>query len=142
MQTIKLNNGNVVVKNGKVSCDCCTVCITKSFFISDLSFGKCQAIPYGETTVTRPEGISSAPIPVPVRIRGTVDDELLVDGQITQPGEFPFTEFGFTCNGAHSVTVDFTLINDSFTIAAGDNFGSNALYELTICFGGKPLAAP
>ena len=145
MPTIKLQNGKVVLKDGKVSCDCCTiseVCITKSFFISGLEFPQCQTIPYGETTVVRPTGIVSAPAPVPVRIRGFVDDDLLLNGEITQPGEFPFNLFGFVCNQPHEVTVDFTLINDSFTIAAGDNFGANAWYELTICFGGDPLDAP
>jgi hypothetical protein len=142
MPTVKTQGGKVVTKDGKVSCECCdtSICISANFFKSGLPLVRCAAVPYGTQTIVRPVGIAPAPTPVPVRVRGDADDEFLLNGVITQPNEFPFQNFG--CNGAHTVTVDFTLFDASFTIAAGDNHGENTGYNLTICFGGLPIPAP
>jgi hypothetical protein len=143
MPTVKTQDGKVVTKDGKVSCECCSsviICINENFGIINTPLNRCAATPYGLRTISRPSGIAPAPASVPVRVRGFVDDEFLLNGAITQPGQFPFSIY--PCNGAHPVTVDFTLSAATFTIAAGDNHGQQSSYSLQICFGGDPVSAP
>lgn len=134
MSPLYLYQGKLLHKNGKLATDekcCCEeCCIKENFSIEGIpgQVGDCQAVAYGEKTINRPpcagEGV------VLVEITGGVDDELLVDGIITQPNQFPFNG----CNGAHEVNYAFILNNNSFTIAAGDNHGGSARYSLRICF--------
>jgi hypothetical protein len=142
MPIVKTQGGKVITKDGKISCECCgppEVCITTAFQLEGIVGITCAATPYGTRTINRPLGVPPAPEPIPVRIRGVVDDELIVNGVITQPGQFPFTS---SCNGAHNVTVDFTMTAASFVIAAGDNYGVRVGYNLNICFGGEPFPPP
>lgn len=121
-------------------CCCGECCIEESFFITGISraAGACPATVYGQKTITRPA--CSGTGPVRVEFSGSVDDELIVNGVITEPGLYPFTA---GCNGAHSIGGAFDgsisiIINEAtFTIAAGDNHGANTGYSLKICF--KPV---
>lgn len=133
MQTIKLIGGSVVLKNGLPSCECCEPCCVNlqfsNFFIPG-DIGDCNAVPYGLQTVTLPQCAPKPPLNV--TITGSVDDELLINGEIIEPGQYPFRDTG--CNGAHSLNYTFTLSSNSFTVAAGDNHGTSVRYNLTICF--------
>jgi hypothetical protein len=120
-------------------CDCC--CINENFFLSGIvrADGTCPATVYGERVITRPS--CSGTGLVRVKITGTVDDELIVNGEIIEPGQYPFTP---GCNGAHTIGggsgvaggsgYSFVLNASSFTIAAGDNHGGSTSYNLKICF--------
>lgn len=110
-----------------------TICVREQFNAGSIPgvIGACQATPYGAKTIIRPVGVTRAPDPVAVKITGYVDDELLINGARTQEGQFPFMG---SCNGAHAVDVSFVSNEESFSIAAGDNHGGQAGYDLTICF--------
>jgi hypothetical protein len=108
-------------------CDCCIECIEESFFVTGLTSGNCQQIPYGTRTINLPPGFS---LPVEVTISGGADDDFLVNGQAV-PKNTPFGG----CNGAGPFPdYTFTLNSPSFTIAAGDNHGGNTSYDVKICF--------
>lgn len=70
-------------------------------------------------------------------VPGGVDDELLIDGVIIQPGMFPFG----ACNGAHAVDWSFAKTG-SFTLACADNHGGQSGYTLRICFSSLSAASP
>lgn len=106
---------------------CCGPCQQVQFAQNNIPNGNCQAVPYGEQTITVPDDCA---LPVCVRVTGGVDDELLIDGEVIQPGQFPFG----ACNGAHAVDYSFLLENRSFTVAAGDNHGGGTSYDLEFCF--------
>jgi hypothetical protein len=140
-------NGKLLVVDGKLAtnenCCCGDCCIDEEFSISGISgnVGDCQATEYGLRTINRPNCAGTGP--VTVTIYGEVDDELIVNGVITEPGLYPFVR----CNGAHLVGgpappgseyasggYSFVLNDQTFTIAAGDNHGGNTGYSLKICF--------
>ena len=98
------------------------------FSVSGLADSHCAAISYGERTVAVPADLA---LPVTVSIKGSVDDELLINSQIIQPGQFPYNG---SCNGAHGVTYSFQLNARTFLLACGDNFGGVARYSLDIDF--------
>jgi hypothetical protein len=107
--------------------DCDVNCIEESFFISGISSGGCQQVPYGTKTITVPSGIE---LPTQVTISGNADDDFLVNG-VAVPKDTPFG----ACNGAGPFPdYTFTLNEPTFTIAAGDNHGGNTSYEVVICF--------
>lgn len=129
---------------GNEPCCCGECCIDESFFISGISKapGPCPATVYGEKTITRPA--CSGTGPVRVTFYGSVDDELIINGEITEPEKYPFTP---GCNGAHLIggppppgsdkpSAGYSIVLDTttFTIAAGDNHGGNTSYNLKICF--------
>lgn len=103
----------------------------------------CNATPYGQVTINIPE---NAPSPAIINITGSVDDELIVDGQVIEAGQhlggpcfqgIPECEDVCNqCNGAHDVDYTFETSNSSFTVAVGDNHGYVAAYSLSISIGG------
>jgi hypothetical protein len=114
--------------------DDCPCSVTVEFGIPNAGGGSpvCGDNPiYGEATISRPECIAQEG-DVGVRVTGSVDDDLLINGEVIQEGKFPF---GNTCNGAHIVTHQFVLSEPTFTIAVRDNHGGGTGYGLTFCFG-------
>jgi len=115
----------------------CECCITETFSSGSINKapGNCPATIYGERVITRPTCSSTGP--VTVKITGIVDDDLVINGEIIEPGLYPF-DLSLPCNGAHTIGngagYSFTLNADSFTIAVADNFGFVASYNLKICF--------
>lgn len=99
----------------------------------------CHATPYGQVTVANP-----FPFSCDVRITGSVDDELLLDGEIIGDGDFLFAPWSggtSACNGAHEVDHSFVLpAFGSFSLACGDNHGYISSYGLTVCM--EAVAAP
>jgi hypothetical protein len=83
----------------------------------------------GEETINIPAEI---PLPVVVALFGSVNDDLVLDGQVIEPGKYPFQNF--PCNGAHELCYFFTANNRSFTLATRDNFGFGMGAEITIRF--------
>jgi hypothetical protein len=148
MSPLYTYESKLLVVNGKLAanenCCCGECCINENFFIEGIVGPFCQAVPYGQKTITRPACAGSGPILVTVY--GGVDDELLINGVVTEPGLYLDCRLG-PCNCAHLIggpaPIDseylsggysFTLNDPSFTIAAGDNYSGNTGYNLTICF--------
>lgn len=126
------------------SCECCdeppppppppTDCdceVTRSFALNTgPGIYLCEnASEYGHDTVSRPPCAPQSG-PVLVTVKGSVNDDLLIDGVVTQPNQFPFGP----CNGAHNVDYAFLLTAASFAISVRDNHGSGTSYDLTFCF--------
>lgn len=82
----------------------------------------------GEQTITIPGGIS---LPVVVVLQGSVNDDLLVNGQVID-GYHP-SGFG-SCNGSHAVNVCFTANSRTFTLATKDNYGYGMSADILIRF--------
>jgi RHS repeat-associated protein len=106
------------------------------FSVSGLADSRCAAVPYGQRTIAVPADLA---LPVTVSIKGSVDDELLINNQIIQPGQFPYKG---SCNGAHDVNYSFLLTSRTFELACGDNFGGTARYSLAIDFTPTPAPPP
>lgn len=82
----------------------------------------------GEQTITIPNQV---PVPVVVVLTGSVNDDLLVNGEVID-GVHP-SPFG-SCNGAHAVNVCFTANSRTFTLATKDNYGFGMDANITIKF--------
>jgi hypothetical protein len=116
----------------KICCNSCSECSNHTFSgFLPINIGGClgSSIFYGEKTVSIPSSISK---PVKVTITGSVDDEFILNGQVIDAGLYPFP--GTNCNTAHEVDYSFVTSDSSFTIACGDNHGTNVSYNLNICF--------
>lgn len=98
--------------------------------------GSCSNRVYGETTIYAP---TTCPLPVYVRITGSVDDELIINGQVIGAGQYPFPPY--TCNGAHEIEPPhiFLLTAPSFQLAVGDNHGWYVGGNLTVEFRATPF---
>ena len=93
-------------------------------------------------TVRVPSGFST---PCRIRITGTVDDDLLVNGSLIEAGLYPTGPWSFcdpqpNCNGGHTVggagSGKWVMeVGRTFTVAAQDNLFGGTSYNLTICFG-------
>jgi hypothetical protein len=91
--------------------------------------GYCNPQIAGEKIITIPNNIA---LPVYVNIKGFVDDDLVINGDVIEPGKYPY--WIFPCNGAHNVDYTFLCNERSFTVAAADNIGGWVGYNLDIKF--------
>ena len=118
------NNITFDIECNSCSSSCTTISYDEQNVPGDT--GHCEQIvlPGSTQTIIIPDGYNY------VTITGSVDDELLIDGVIIQPGEFPFQN---GCNGAHDVDHSFSKTG-SFTVSCADNHGGRSGYDLRICF--------
>lgn len=111
-------------------CDCVTV--TYSEDVGDpLGQTTCDAEVCHTETIQIPFGCGDGD--VTVTITGSVDDELLIDGVIIEPGAY-----GSPCNPAHSVNHTFITSAGSFTVGFADNYHVLCGGDITICFAPEP----
>lgn len=84
----------------------------------------------GEQAFTIPADI---PVPCYVSLQGAVNDDLVLDGEVIEPGQYPFGSN--PCNGSHSLCWIFLAQNRTFTLATKDNygFGMSADIEIRFC---------
>jgi len=82
----------------------------------------CETSIYGLSTISIPEGIT---LPATVRIVGSADDNLIVNGTPVNPQP---------CASAGAVDYSFVCDTDSFTLAVIDNYGVGVGYDLKIIF--------
>lgn len=89
--------------------------------------GNCTAIERFTQTISVPEGMT---LPVFVTMTGSVDDVLMIDGNVVDAGQTVGMNGCLVGGGNYS----FVLTNSSFTIGAGDTVGFCSGYDYTICF--------
>lgn len=97
--------------------------VSESFFVGNIPGpGSCGTAVYGLKTITIPDYIN---LPATVTITGSSDDDFVVNGNLVKGG----------CAGAGNFS-PYTFVSNSrtFTIAAVDNFGGNAGYNVNIVF--------
>lgn len=120
---------------------CCPPCECSAFYSEELEYkyeeatgdlGPFCSFTYikGEQTFTIP---SSIPLPVTVQLSGDVNDDLVLNGEVVRPNDFPFG--GYPCNGAHTMEYCFTAESRTFTLATKDNygFGMGANFKIRFC---------
>ncbi len=129
--SIATTNGSLIVKDGKLAenCGCCDYCVQKSFYVDlgitgprPLSACYNDNAQFGVTTVTVPAFVQA---PVTVRITGYADDDIAINGKT--PGNR-------TCRRDGAVDYTFCLEQNSFELAAVDNYGWIVSYDVKVCF--------
>jgi len=98
--------------------------INISFTILGIPNKGCRSSSYGRKIVNIP---SKVKLPTKVIITGGIDDELLIDGLRVE------SQIG-DCTPGHSVYYEFISKKRTFTVEAGDNYGTNSGYNLNISF--------
>lgn len=116
MSLLYLYNGKLLVRDGKLAsnqnCCCTNPCGSSTcgtIYCSDTLFDsvECNRAGVYVHTITIPNEYS---LPVPINIRGLVDDDLLINGQsitldlLYDPGPYPDTN-GEGCVGAHYIGI-------------------------------------
>lgn len=148
-------NGKLLRVDGRLAVSCCIcdddgprcvhVCCSSIGLFQGVN---CQRDGVYLHTVTIPSRYS---LPVPINIRGFVDDDLLLNAQsITKdlgldPGPYPNT-VGAACVGAHAIGsqpgpymdtknggITFPMSQQTFTVALRDTIGGGATMVVTIC---------
>jgi len=135
--TLATKNGAVILKAGKLAenCGCCVdpstpVCKQYTFSVDWGQFGGFRPLApcykddamFGAQTVSVPDSIS---LPASVTITGYADDDLAVNGKSVSLSQ---------CRQSGAVSASLCLNEQSFEIAAIDNFGWLANYDVNVCF--------
>lgn len=113
-------------------CNTCGDCVTYVTVTQSVSgSGSCDGLRDNLQTITVP---AECPSPVWVRISGSVDDDIAIDGDVVQDGEFQLPPAFTPCNVAHTVDYEFSTTASSFTIETVDNYAGVISADLLICF--------
>jgi len=124
--TIGTKNGSVILKSGSVAqnCGCCKECLSVSF---GPYFGPPDRFPrgvcYGAFFIGSQTVSFSGNYLRRITITGAADDDIAIDG----------VPVGQPCKLSGIVSHSFCLSANSFVVAAVDNYGWPATYNLTIC---------
>jgi len=151
MKALVAHNGGLLIKGGGLAaaddpCNCCNDCIPEfDSGMFDQNLERCQRINVIATVTnnfSRPALLSA---------NGGADDEIIIDGEIYEPGKYPFDwgSVGGGCgsqngdNGAHAWTFEKTLQpGESVTFGGKDNgFGGwvDGTWTLETCYSENPL---
>lgn len=145
-------NGQLLRVDGLLSTDCCCDdgprCVTICCSLDSGFIGNCQQPGIFEHTI---QLAGCYTLPVPINIRGFVNDDLLLDGQsittdlMLDPGPYPDT-VGFGCVGAHTIGekpgpfadavnggITFPISARTFTLSLRDTIGFGASIDITVC---------
>lgn len=136
--TLRNNGGGTL--GIEANCCCkkkCKACVDVTVDVANVPYPTqpCPGTLVETCIVTIPNEYS---LPVKIRISGVVDDDLMVNGQIIEPGLYPYPKEG-NCNGGHYIGgflgghYDKIVNSRTVTLKILDNHGAFSGANLTVC---------